>query len=501
MTGAVRKVLNDPEEAQIRYALRLDQTERGIKKGLQELCSLYENNRFLRDSTTVRQLVHSHLGSRAILLRRWSLKALGLIGHPEDTARIVDRLRIETDVEAQTWGAAALLKNADDRGVKEVCAEANLEQSTAFTLAARLYAPERWLKLHPEPITVSLNDDDLTLKWATFLVGYNRAPDAMFHRRHANPIFIGELNLHPTPEISEYSIWAMWERPEFGVTDLKIALDQVGTHPESVRKWLYRLMLKSPIKTGLDPDAVDHLRKIETVVSAREGLALGVVGSPELNFDSVLIEWFHTESDAGIRETLLVGIARRSSGNPEFEELITLTFRNEPPGGSVRKRLLAATIKTPIHTQLRRIETEDELRRQGLLEFYTPSIQILGGNFDMSKNNTTFSAGGDINGQILAGGDVLGSANAAVQHIDQRRENDQRVLSEVLSLVKNLKLDAAQSSAVAAAVEKVAADPKKENKLDLLGLIRGLGKGAMAAIENAPAIESVVDTVSEWVDL
>ena len=119
----------------------------------------------------------------------------------------------------------------------------------------------------------------------------------------------------------------------------------------------------------------------------------------------------------------------------------------------------------------------------------------------MSKNNTTFSAGGDINGQILAGGDVLGSANAAVQHIDQRRENDQRVLSEVLSLVKNLKLDAAQSSAVAAAVEKVAADPKKENKLDLLGLIRGLGKGAMAAIENAPAIESVVDTVSEWVDL
>lgn len=119
-----RRPLNDLEEAQVRYELRLGNTERGIKKALQHLCTQFEADRYLRDATDIRQLIHSHLGSKEILLRRWSLKALGLIGHPDDMARIVSSLKVETDVEAQTWGAAALLSNADDRGIKEVCEEA-----------------------------------------------------------------------------------------------------------------------------------------------------------------------------------------------------------------------------------------------------------------------------------------------------------------------------------------------------------------------------------------
>ncbi len=499
MRAASRRVLNELEEAQIRFALRLGNVERGIKKGLQELCTLYEAGRYLRDPTDVRQQIHSHLNSQAILLRRWALKALGLIGHPDDTSRIVERLRVETDVEAQTWGAAALLKNADDRGVKDVCAEANMERTTALALAARLYAPDRWLKLHPEPIVVSLNDDDLTLKWAIFLVGYDRAPDAMFHAKHENPIFLGELNNHPTPEISEYSVWAMWERDDFGVADLKIALEEVDKHPDSVRKWLYRLMLKAPALTGLDPGAVDHLRRKERDISAREGLALGLIGDVGLNFNSVLLDWYHTEADPGIKETLLVGMARRSSGNPDFEELVRATFVHEQPGGAVRKRLLAATAQSPMNLTLKKIEADDELRRQGLLEFYSPGIAIFGGNNDMSSNKTTFTAGRDMTGQVMAGGDVVGSANSAVQNLDQSRSADQKILSDVLALIAQLNLQGDEASSVAEAVKVVAEDPKPENKGKLLSVVKALGKGTIYAVTHAPAIAEAVSAISDWI--
>jgi hypothetical protein len=142
--------ISETEENNLKYVLRLGNSERGIKKGLQELCNYYEGGKALSDPTDVRQLVHSHLHSQATLLRRWSLKALGLIGHPDDSVRIVARLRVEQDQEAQTWGAAALLRNADDQGVKEVCVAAGLEGGTAIALAARLYAPDRWLRKYPE---------------------------------------------------------------------------------------------------------------------------------------------------------------------------------------------------------------------------------------------------------------------------------------------------------------------------------------------------------------
>lgn len=499
MKNASRRVLSDIEEAQIAFGLRLGNSERVIKKTLQELCNLYEAGRRLRDATDIRQLIHSHMASTATLLRRWSLKSLGLIGSRDDTHRIVERLRLEQDLEAQTWGAAALLRNADDRSVKEVCNEAGLDGTTALGLAARLYAPERWLRLYPDPVVVSLDDDELTLKWAIFLVGYNRAPDDMFHAHHANPIFIGELNRHPIPEISEYSIWAMWERAEFGVRNLTIPLEEVDGRPDNVRKWLYRLMLKAPAETGLDADALDQLRGRETSSPAREGLALGLTVDVGMNFDSVLIDWFYEETDPQIREILLVAIARRSEGNAEFEELIATTYSKAAPDSLTRRRLLAATIQKPVHQRLRKIEADTLLFTQGMLEFYTPNVVIFGGA-DMSTKNihTSFSAGGDIKGQVLSGGDVISSANHAVQGLDNSRMNDQKVLSEVIAFLDKIRPDQPARSNVAEAVKIVASDPKKENKVNLLTVLKGVGRGALLALEHASELEHIVERVGDW---
>jgi len=292
----------------------------------------------------------------------------------------------------------------------------------------------------------------------------------------------------------------MWERPEFGVKDLQISLDQVANHPDSVRKWLYRLMLKDPITTGLDPSAVDHLWRREETISAREGLALGLLHVDSLDYDSVLVDWYHGETDDSIKDTILVCIAKRASADSDLAQLVQDVFLNAAPGGATRKRLLAAASQGPLSVRLKRIELDDEIKRQGMLEFYTPNTVILGGRVDMSSTTTTFSAGGDINGQILAGGDVVNSANAAVQNLDQSRSADQKVLSEVLSWLAKAQLPEAERDAVAKAVQSVTDDPKKDNKINLLNIIQNISKGVGAVSTLAPTLVPIITHLAAWIN-
>ena len=90
-------------------------------------------------------------------------------------------MKVEDDAEAQTWGVTGLVKNAEGRGLREICELAGLGTSSAISLAARLYAPASWLAAHADDTRISLDNDDLTLKWAIFLIGYGKAPEDLFH--------------------------------------------------------------------------------------------------------------------------------------------------------------------------------------------------------------------------------------------------------------------------------------------------------------------------------
>lgn len=133
------RLLSDAEVNYINFGLRLVVPPTEQKRTLQRLCEWYEDGRLMQDATSTRQLIHSLIGSDHVLVRRWAIKALALIGHPEDFRRIAERLRVEEDAEAQTWGVTGLVKNAQDRGLKEICELAGLSNSAAISLAARLY--------------------------------------------------------------------------------------------------------------------------------------------------------------------------------------------------------------------------------------------------------------------------------------------------------------------------------------------------------------------------
>jgi hypothetical protein len=112
----VRSWITDEEILRLQMELRSGNSPRGIKRGLQDLCGHYEAGRRLKDATDIRALIHSHMGGPDVAVRRWSLKALALIKSPEDTSRIVDRLKAELDPKARSWGVAGLVRQAKGKG-------------------------------------------------------------------------------------------------------------------------------------------------------------------------------------------------------------------------------------------------------------------------------------------------------------------------------------------------------------------------------------------------
>lgn len=487
--GLRHRLLRGEEVSYLEYGLRADASPTLQKRTLQRLCEWYEQGRILANAPAIQPLLHSLMGSQHVLVRRWAIKALALIGHPDDFQRIVDRLKVEEDVEAQTWGVTGLVKHARDRGLKEICEMAGLPNSAAITLAARLYAPDSWIADHTEQPRISLGDDQLTLKWAVFLIGYGRAPEDLFHPRFSNEVFLGELNAHDAPEISEYSVWALWERPDFGAAFSKIPLIDAKKHQESVRKWLYRLATKSPDQAGLDPDTLSALRSDDSS-RAREGLAQGVVDLEPAMFGRTVLDWYAIEPDPQVQENLLVSMAAASARDIDYADAVQERFGREQPDSLLRRRLLAASVNQPLFGDLRQRHAQDAIARQGLLAYGNQNV-IIG---DVNVSGPTLNIGGNLNAQNLAVGDMINSANAAVQHLERSDAGAAQALQQVLAMLAQSKVPDGDG-AVAAAVKQVADAPTAENKKSLLDRLKDYGAKAAALGTVVTGFDAAFDAV------
>lgn len=490
-----KRPLTEAEVNYLNYGLGLELPAAQQKRALQRLCELYEQGGRIQNPAHTRQLIHSLMASKEVLVRRWAIKALSLIGHPDDFQRIADRLKVEDDFEAQTWGVTGLVRNARDRGLEELCGLAGISRTGAVTLAARLYAPDSWVANHTDWPRITLHDDELTLKWATFLIGYNRAPEDLFDPRHSNEVFLGELNAHDATDISEYSIWALWERPEFGARYLRIPLDQADRHEESVRKWLYRLATKSHASAGLDPDGLGRLRR-DDGPRAREGLALGAGDLPPDRFGDEILEWYTIEDHPQVSENLLTSMTARSAEHAAYADAVERRFRREAPDSALRRRLLAASANMPLYRTLRGIAAKDQIQLQGLFEYGAGATIVLGDQ-NVTNNNARLNVGGNLNAQNVAVGDMIASANSAIQRLERSDQGTAQALQQVLAMLANSNFEAGRADVVKA-VNDVAAAPTEANKQSLLERLKGYAKAAVTAgalLEGADKVISGVEAL------
>lgn len=488
--------IDELESGRILAELKIGNSYAAIKRALQDICEHYEKKRIFVDPDDVRTVLHSHLGSPDTLVRRWTIKALGLIAHPEDMSRIVDRLRVEADAEAQTWGIAALLKRAADRPLRDVCAEAKLEGDKAIVLAARLYAPQSWVAAHGGNISVSLDDEELALKWAIFLIGYNKAPHDLFNPRHENSIFLGELNKHPTPLVSEYSVWGMVERQDLSYADCRIPLSEAFRHPPNVRKWLYRLAAKNMSVAGLTADGIANLFHQELDRSAREGLARGLAFCDEADITDILFDSYQYERDEAIRELLLAGMASRATADSQAGELLRQRFKGSEVGGKLRRRLMVVSQGRPMYSEFQRIELHERASLQPSFFNHPTFINAPVGEVNMGN---VFKAGGDINAANLAGDSISGDVRQIVGKIGSDRAADKDILAAALSFAERATVPAELKTDIANAVKSVVEAPSPQTKGKLLEKLKAAGSLLGSAGAAAAGLDKLLHTAASWV--
>ncbi|RYG99134.1 MAG: hypothetical protein EON58_04975 [Alphaproteobacteria bacterium] len=483
-----KRVISAEEEAYLIYGL-YSKVPKTVKRSLQRLCSYYESGRFLKDNNSIRLLLFGHLGSDDIEARRYSLKALGLIGSTADVQRVIDRLNVEPDIETQSWGMSALAAMRRGKRGKDLTDGTNLDLSKAMRLSTLLYG--RQSDGETSQLTVAIEKDgELALKWSLFLVGYDRAPRGLFGSTHPDDALVGELTAHSSEIVREYAVWTLWERDGFGFARSRVKLEDAHKQPPSVKKWLYQLALKTPDDAELTPDLLEDLSR-DADASAREGLARGAA-SLATRFEPGLCDWLRREDDELVRLELLEGLARNPHRSEAATGLLLDVYSSGDASSPERKRLLVAATGTQLYGQFRQIgQAELAGRSAAKLDFAAPVILQVE---NLIMNDSSIHAGGDVNAQILNSGTMIESANNAVQRIEGSHLADKEILESILKWLQDSKIAEAEKAEVAAAVEATAKEPSEANKKNLFvrlqDIATGIGKfggaiGGLAAIIKA----------------
>jgi hypothetical protein len=390
---------------------------------------------------------------------------------------------------------AALIGVAGDRDLDQVFRESGLSNSLPLLLAGQLYANPKWTTDNYRPLLVPENSDRITMKWAVLLVAYGKAPPNLFSPRHDNRILLGDLNSHDVDEVAEHSTWALFEHPEYGAADYKIDLHKVPTLPPNVKKWAFRLLMTDPVVSRIDCDALGQFRRDEDL-PAREGLALGLDSFTAEGSHQVVLEWYEAEREEAVREILLEHMARQS-GNADYASSVAEAFQAAPEGGAVRGRLLAAAQGRPLYGQLQKRIAIDTLANAGMSQSLLGGDLVLGNKNQFGGDNNGFVSGGDQNAQNMVAGDMIASANGAVQNFTNKKAGQKELLEGILTLLKENKgFPEGAPDAVAGAVAEIAKDPTPKNKMTLFGALKALTSGAGLAAGLIENIDSLADAVT-----
>jgi hypothetical protein len=401
--AAPRRAFIPPDEtALIKYQIELVARPHVVKAGLQRLCDNFEVGLYLSDVGPFRNTIVGLAFTGETIVRRWAYKALAHIGAKPDIATLSDRMRNEPDPENLTWIMSAIFSLSREVTVLDLCRETGVPYSDGLALSSLLYGEKALMRIGTDLPKVNVDKADaLTLQWCALLAGYGKAPPNLLHPRVENKTLLGTLNEHPSSEVAEYSVWALWKSPSFSIEDLKIPRHKLLGPPENVRRWINRLVVKNPKFLARNLDLFDDLCDNDGL-KAREGLALGIrdVHLPEL--EKRVLQWFGKEPDAGLRELILEHLALSDSGDTSLFELLRDAYTRAEVGGSLRRRLRAAVAGRggELFQAFNRVDAASFMMAGSapLFGYGQPTIGALTVN-----NNNTINVAGDLNAQNVSG--------------------------------------------------------------------------------------------------
>ncbi|BEV11917.1 hypothetical protein ATDW_24130 [Asticcacaulis sp. DW145] len=380
--------------------------------------------------TLLRGLLSGLTQHNSILVRRWTYKAIALIGMAGmSNGMLQNRLRSEPDFENRCWLIAAIVKTESDYEVQRICESSGLDFNIQYELASRVFLPREIIGNMALSRKLDLSkEDDLTLMWSSLLLGYEKCTEPLFLTNHTDVDILREMNVSNRDLVSEYSVWALWKNAGYTSENLAILNHDLSSRAPGVRKWVNRLLMKSTDWIAKDLDFFQHLANDDSL-AAREGLALGLRDDAVAGIDRAVLGWYDSEQDQNIRQILLEFMARSSEYHANYAFLVEEGFKAVGPDDILRTRLMAASAGTRLHAELRRAAIKEAaVFAPDLFGNSTNIGSITMGNVNTGSINAT--------GSIVALGDVLDSVNYSINTL---RSEDPERASSLEDLLERLK--------------------------------------------------------------
>ena len=398
------------------------------KKALQDICKAYRSGFRIQHPLLVgveQNVIGLLYQATDEKVRRWALNALARLGRESTcVAAIVDVLSRHTD-EPQTTAAAIAAIYRLSKKAAEILRGLSFDEQMV-TLAALQHVDAGKLDLSSLPIDVEQASPDL-LRLGLVLVGLDRAPANLLNPRHSNAEMVKALGGHDDDVVSQYSVWAITENPDLGVSDLGIDIREIEQKPANVRAWLFRLLAMTT------REAERHMEFLELGMrdpdpEARLGLAVGLKNTYFDGLEALVLDWFVKEDDTDVRHAVLDHMVKQAQHCPNYEEMAAQIFEGEPEGSALRRRMVASASGTSIFGRFKQIEAEG-------------SGDLFKGVMIVNKTTNYNIAGGVQGGAVSIGGDATNFGQAQVHYNPQTIEQIQSELSKAERELHGMKLE------------------------------------------------------------
>jgi nucleoside phosphorylase len=331
-----------------------DRDSEGRKYGLQRLCKLYRAGLILRNPEPIETVLIGLLHDISPKVRRWAMVGLGLIGNERATTPIIEALtRYRNDPDAIGAGVAALSSLVLPEKLIGVLEREQLPMEGVVLFAAAQHSDvaKQSLMTHKLDIYRATPDE---LRFATLLVGMDKAPENLFSPKYPNSDIVGILNTHDDPLVVQYSIWAICENSQLNFSNLRTRMPDIEKQPPNVRGWLYKL-ISADASTAMKHRDYIVFGSEDSSHEAREGLADGIRQLYFDSLDTITLDWLPDEEIIPIRQRLIEHMAKNADRSKKYWRPVIDEYASSDTGSLTRVRIDSAAKQTELFIELRKI--------------------------------------------------------------------------------------------------------------------------------------------------
>jgi hypothetical protein len=401
------------------------------------------------------------------------LNALAQFGRRDISLNAVLDLLKNLNDEPQTAAAAIAAIYRMQPNETQIISSFGMFDPQVRVLAALQHIDAAKLDQSGLPINIEIATPDV-LKLGLIVVGLDRAPANLFHPRHSNPEIVKVLGSHHDSVVSQYTVWAIAENDRLGLSDLGIPIASIETRPPNVRSWMFQLIAMSPATAKANREYI-QLGAGDPHPEARLGLAVGLRETFYDGIEPLILDWFYSEADQEVAQSLLDHFIRQSQKCQNYEETAIEFYERAGVGSVARQRMEAYAAGTPLYGRLQQISHD------GSNDLFRSKIIM----------NTT------INGGIQAGAvSLAGNAtNMGTTNVHYQPQTVKAIQMELTKAIHEINTSTADPDLKEQALEHVKAAQADPTPDKLTKAIRFLGK-VEAVTSKAVNVGTSISTLS-----